>query len=44
MPAIHFRTTVDAAPERVYAALATQEGLAQGRRAPYFTADAPLPS
>src|ERR687889_2003329 len=28
MPAIHFRTTVDAAPEAVYAALATQDGLA----------------
>jgi uncharacterized protein YndB with AHSA1/START domain len=28
MPAIHFRTTVDAEPERVYDALATQEGLA----------------
>ena len=28
MPAIHFRTTVDAEPESVYEALATQEGLA----------------
>ena len=28
MPSIHFRTTVDAPPEDVYAALATQEGLA----------------
>ena len=28
MPAIHFRTTVDAQPEAVYDALATQEGLA----------------
>ena len=28
MPAIHFRRTVDAPPESVYEALATQEGLA----------------
>ena len=28
MPAIHFRTTVDAEPESVYEALATAEGLA----------------
>ena len=28
MPSIHFRKTVDAPPEDVYAALATQEGLA----------------
>jgi uncharacterized protein YndB with AHSA1/START domain len=28
MPSIHFRTTVDAPPEQVYAALATHEGLA----------------
>jgi uncharacterized protein YndB with AHSA1/START domain len=28
MPSIHFRTTVDAPPEQVYTALATQEGLA----------------
>src|SRR5919112_114730 len=28
MPAIHFRTTVAAAPEVVYEALATEEGLA----------------
>src|SRR5215207_8889973 len=28
MPAIHFRTTVDAPPEDVYRALATQDGLA----------------
>jgi uncharacterized protein YndB with AHSA1/START domain len=28
MPAIHFRKTVDAEPDDVYAALATQEGLA----------------
>ena len=28
MPSIHFRKTVDAPPEEVYAALATQDGLA----------------
>jgi uncharacterized protein YndB with AHSA1/START domain len=28
MPAIHFRTTVDAPPAEVFAALATQDGLA----------------
>jgi uncharacterized protein YndB with AHSA1/START domain len=28
MPSIHFRTTVDAPPQDVYAALATQDGLA----------------
>jgi uncharacterized protein YndB with AHSA1/START domain len=28
MPGIHFRTTVDAPPEDVYAALATEQGLA----------------
>jgi len=28
MPAIHFRTTVDADPDRVHEALATQDGLA----------------
>jgi uncharacterized protein YndB with AHSA1/START domain len=28
MPAIHFRTTIDADPETVYDALATEEGLA----------------
>jgi uncharacterized protein YndB with AHSA1/START domain len=28
MPSIHFRTTVDGSPEDVFAALATQEGLA----------------
>jgi hypothetical protein len=28
MPSIHFRRTVDAPPEEVYAALATQDGLA----------------
>jgi uncharacterized protein YndB with AHSA1/START domain len=28
MPGIHFRTTVDASPDEVYEALATQEGLA----------------
>jgi uncharacterized protein YndB with AHSA1/START domain len=28
MPAIHFRTTVDAPPDAVYGAIATEEGLA----------------